>query len=119
MSAAKPGVMRAVLALTGAFIAQAQAACERPVYLTFDTGHMGVADVVADVLKRHEVPATFFLARAILEQQRFTPLGLVVTGSTDGGDLIPAVERPSPMPTRTRKTMKWRRSKRCASTTCR
>lgn len=38
-------------------------ACPKPVYLTFDTGHMGVADVVADVLKRHEVSATFFLAR--------------------------------------------------------
>lgn len=38
------------------------AACERPVYLTFDTGHMGVAPLVADVLKRHGVKATFFLA---------------------------------------------------------
>lgn len=42
--------------------AQAAAACERPVYLTFDTGHMGVADLVADVLRRHDVRATFFLA---------------------------------------------------------
>ncbi len=38
------------------------AACERPVYLTFDTGHMGVAPLVAEVLKRHGVKATFFLA---------------------------------------------------------
>ena len=37
-------------------------ACDRPVYLTFDTGHMGVADLVADVLRRHGVRATFFLA---------------------------------------------------------
>ena len=37
-------------------------ACDRPVYLTFDTGHMGVADLVADVLRRHDVRATFFLA---------------------------------------------------------
>ncbi len=38
------------------------AACTRPVYLSFDTGHMGVAPLVAEVLKRHEVKATFFLA---------------------------------------------------------
>jgi peptidoglycan/xylan/chitin deacetylase (PgdA/CDA1 family) len=35
-------------------------ACERPVYLTFDTGHMEVAPLVADVLQRHGVKATFF-----------------------------------------------------------
>lgn len=38
------------------------AACERPVYLTFDTGHMGVAPLVAEVLQRHDVKVTFFLA---------------------------------------------------------
>jgi peptidoglycan/xylan/chitin deacetylase (PgdA/CDA1 family) len=32
------------------------------VYLSFDTGHMGVAPLVAEVLKRHEVKVTFFLA---------------------------------------------------------
>jgi peptidoglycan-N-acetylmuramic acid deacetylase len=37
-------------------------ACERPVYLTFDTGHMAVAPLVAEVLKRHNVRVTFFLA---------------------------------------------------------
>ena len=37
-------------------------ACERPVYLTFDTGHMQVAPLVAEVLARHQVRATFFLA---------------------------------------------------------
>jgi len=42
--------------------ASAVAACERPVYLTLDTGHMGVAPLVAEVLKRHGVKATFFLA---------------------------------------------------------
>lgn len=42
--------------------APAAAACERPVYLTFDTGHMGVAPLVAEVLNRHGVKATFFLA---------------------------------------------------------
>lgn len=42
--------------------AAAAGACARPVYLTFDTGHMGVAPLVADVLARHQVKATFFLA---------------------------------------------------------
>ena len=37
-------------------------ACDRPLYLTFDTGHMGVADLVAEVLARQRVKATFFLA---------------------------------------------------------
>ncbi|MBK0394156.1 polysaccharide deacetylase family protein [Ramlibacter algicola] len=32
----------------------------QPLYLTFDTGHMGVAGLVADVLARHQVPVTFF-----------------------------------------------------------
>lgn len=42
--------------------AQAAPACERPVYLTFDTGHMGVAPLIAEVLQRQQVRATFFLA---------------------------------------------------------
>lgn len=49
-------------ASAGAHAAPAAAPCEQPVYLTFDTGHMGVAPLVADVLRRHHVPATFFLA---------------------------------------------------------
>lgn len=36
--------------------------CAKPLYLTFDTGHMGVADLVADVLRRQQVRATFFAA---------------------------------------------------------
>ena len=36
--------------------------CERPVYLSFDTGHMGVAPLVAEVLARQQVKASFFLA---------------------------------------------------------
>ena len=42
--------------------AWAMAACQRPVYLTFDTGHMEVAPLVAEVLKRQQVKVTFFLA---------------------------------------------------------
>lgn len=36
--------------------------CEKPLYLTFDTGHMGVAPLVADVLARQQVRVTFFAA---------------------------------------------------------
>ncbi len=34
----------------------------RAVYLTFDTGHMGVAPLIADTLARHGVRVTFFAA---------------------------------------------------------
>ena len=32
----------------------------KPVYLTLDTGHMGVATLMADILKKHQVKVTFF-----------------------------------------------------------
>ncbi len=38
------------------------AACDKPVYLSFDTGHMGVAPKVAEVLARQQVKVSFFLA---------------------------------------------------------
>jgi peptidoglycan/xylan/chitin deacetylase (PgdA/CDA1 family) len=38
------------------------AQCNKKVYLTFDTGNMAVAEKVAEILKRQEVKATFFLA---------------------------------------------------------
>src|SRR5690349_19711061 len=38
------------------------AGCDKPVYLTLDTGHMGVAPLVAEVLNREQVKVTFFLA---------------------------------------------------------
>jgi peptidoglycan/xylan/chitin deacetylase (PgdA/CDA1 family) len=47
-----------VLALAGG----AAGACDRPVYLTLDTGHMGVAPLVAEVLGRQQVKVTFFVA---------------------------------------------------------
>jgi peptidoglycan-N-acetylmuramic acid deacetylase len=50
------------LALTLAGAAQAATPCGQPVYLTFDTGHMEVAPLIADVLARHQVKVTFFLA---------------------------------------------------------
>lgn len=36
--------------------------CEKPLYLTFDTGHMDVAPLVAEVLRRQHVRVTFFAA---------------------------------------------------------
>lgn len=39
----------------------AESTC-KPVYLTFDTGHMAVAPLIADVLKRQNVKVTFFAA---------------------------------------------------------
>ena len=36
--------------------------CSKQVYLTFDTGNMSVAEKVAEILKRQNVKATFFLA---------------------------------------------------------
>jgi peptidoglycan-N-acetylmuramic acid deacetylase len=45
--------------------ANAQKTCENggaKVYLTFDTGHMEVAPLVADVLQRQRIPVTFFIA---------------------------------------------------------
>ncbi|MEY2891724.1 MAG: hypothetical protein RJA98_1632 [Pseudomonadota bacterium] len=51
-----------VLAAAWAGGALAAAPCDKPVYLTLDTGHMGVAPLIAEVLKRQQVKATFFLA---------------------------------------------------------
>ncbi len=48
--------------LLAVLCAPAGAACDQPVYLTFDTGHMGVAPLVAEVLRRHDVKVSFFLA---------------------------------------------------------
>jgi peptidoglycan-N-acetylmuramic acid deacetylase len=53
------------LALLGTGLAAEPAGaqpCAKPVYLSFDTGHMGVAPLVAEVLARQQVKVTFFLA---------------------------------------------------------
>jgi len=36
--------------------------CQNPVYLTLDTGHMGVAPQIAEILQRQQVKVTFFAA---------------------------------------------------------
>ncbi len=58
----KMGVLLAA-ALLGAAPGLAQAeTCAKPVFLSFDTGHMGVAPLIAQTLKRFDARATFFLA---------------------------------------------------------
>jgi peptidoglycan/xylan/chitin deacetylase (PgdA/CDA1 family) len=39
-----------------------QSSCAKPLYLTFDTGHMDIAPLVAEVLNRQKVRVTFFAA---------------------------------------------------------
>jgi len=48
--------------LATAVAAAAQAACTGTLYLSFDTGHMEPANAIADILAKHQVKATFFLA---------------------------------------------------------
>jgi peptidoglycan/xylan/chitin deacetylase (PgdA/CDA1 family) len=36
--------------------------CDKPLYLTFDTGHMQTAPYIAEVLNKHQVKVTFFVA---------------------------------------------------------
>lgn len=61
-----PALWLSTLLLVAAITAPAQAAieaqCKKPLYLTFDTGHMDIAPLVADVLKRQQVQVTFFAA---------------------------------------------------------
>jgi peptidoglycan/xylan/chitin deacetylase (PgdA/CDA1 family) len=58
---AKARVLLLALAFAAA-AASAQPACDKPVYLTLDTGHMGVANYIAEVLNRQHVLVTFFAA---------------------------------------------------------
>jgi peptidoglycan/xylan/chitin deacetylase (PgdA/CDA1 family) len=51
-----------VAACAGSAGAAGKNSCENPVYLTLDTGHMEVAPMMADVLKRQQVRVTFFVA---------------------------------------------------------
>lgn len=56
-------VLRAGLLLwCSAGLSQTAPACNKPVYLTLDTGHMEVAPQMAEVLQRHQVKVTFFAA---------------------------------------------------------
>jgi len=64
--------------------ALAHAECTRPVYLTIDTGHMGVAPLVAEVLRRQQVKATFFLANERTQAVGNRPAGASLDGHWAG-----------------------------------
>ena len=53
---------RFAVGLVLAISASLAMACGKPVYLTLDTGGMQSADLIAGILKKHQVKATFFLA---------------------------------------------------------
>jgi peptidoglycan/xylan/chitin deacetylase (PgdA/CDA1 family) len=58
-----PRLVSVAILLMAANVQVVQAAgqvCGKPVYLTLDTGHMGVAPLIADVLNRQQVLVTFF-----------------------------------------------------------
>jgi peptidoglycan/xylan/chitin deacetylase (PgdA/CDA1 family) len=59
---AAASALLALLVLLAPVAARPAAGCDKPVYLSFDTGHMGVAPLVASVLREEGVKATFFLA---------------------------------------------------------
>ncbi len=42
--------------------AWSQSECKKPVYLTLDTGHMEVAPLIAETLRKHQIKVTFFAA---------------------------------------------------------
>lgn len=56
------GAIAAVSLALSATAATGGPSCDKPVYLTLDTGHMGVAPLIADVLQRQQVRVTFFAA---------------------------------------------------------
>ncbi len=63
LAGAGRGWALALVPLLAVTAASAQDRCDKPVYLTFDTGHMGVAPLIAEVLARHQVRVTFFAAQ--------------------------------------------------------
>jgi len=56
------GVAFALAVAAAAPALAAEPACDKPVFLTFDTGNMSVAEQVAAILNKHHAKATFFLA---------------------------------------------------------
>lgn len=56
------GTLALALGLLAVFGPARAEDCRGHVYLTLDTGHMGVADHIAEVLAREQVPVTFFAA---------------------------------------------------------
>ena len=64
---------KVLLAAAGVLLAAtAHAACTGTLYLTLDTGHMEPANAIADILAKHQVKATFFLANEKTKSAGFT-----------------------------------------------
>ena len=55
-------ISRLLAAALTAAASAVHAACTGTLYLSFDTGHMEPAGAIADILQKHRVRATFFLA---------------------------------------------------------
>ncbi len=55
-------IMFAMVAAPLAESTSCQAPTAKPIYLTLDTGNMRDAQAIADILKRHQIRATFFVA---------------------------------------------------------
>jgi hypothetical protein len=65
--------------------------CDKPLYLTFDTGHMGVAPLVAEVLARQQVQGHLLPGQrthARRRQQPGRPVGAVVEGACGRGPCL-------------------------------
>lgn len=56
-------LLAALLAPFGLTLAAPDGPCKATVYLTLDTGNMRYAEPIADILARHHVKATFFVAQ--------------------------------------------------------
>ncbi len=56
------GNKTAAVAAPASVVIPPPALCDKPVYLTLDTGHMEVAQWMADILNKHKVKVTFFAA---------------------------------------------------------
>ncbi len=58
----RPLAICLIAACAGSARAGVENSCDKPVYLTLDTGHMDIAEQVADTLNRQDVKVTFFAA---------------------------------------------------------
>lgn len=67
-AAARAAVALAAAAVVSGGVAAGEPPCTKPLYLTFDTGHMAVAPLIADVLARRHVRVTFFAANERTQQ---------------------------------------------------
>jgi peptidoglycan/xylan/chitin deacetylase (PgdA/CDA1 family) len=72
MRAAISSLRAAVTTVLCVAAAHTHAACTGTLYLTFDTGHMQPASEIADILTKHQVKATFFLANEKTKAGGFT-----------------------------------------------